>query len=358
MAESTKNFFHNIGASFKHAFTKEGAKSNAKKIVNYRGFGLICTIIVMLSVIGGVKPQSLFTLESFSKALSINATYSLLAIGVLFVLLTGGIDISVGSILAVSASLTAKCAATYPNINPVVWVLLGLAVGAACGLVNGFLVGKLKVVPLIATLGTMYAYRGLAFVITNGEWFRFTEDDAFVKISKSSFLGIQTIVWALLLIIILSTIFLTITRPGRRLYAIGTNEQSAEMTGTNSGNVKLLAYTLSGLLAGLAGVLFASYYNFANSEVGVGYEMTAIAICVIGGVANTGGKGRMDCLVLGMIFMGLLNTLLSALGETSPIVTSCEDAIKGAIIIFAVVINITNDNIKRRRDVIELGKRL
>ena len=136
-----------------------------KKTINYKGFGLVCTICVLLLLFGvlpiGVEglPHPFYSFDNFSAMLSNNAIYGILAVGMTMVLLTGGIDISIGSTLAVSAVTTAKLANLFPNVNPFVWVLLAIVVGGLCGLINGFLIGKLKIVPLIATLSTMYAYR-------------------------------------------------------------------------------------------------------------------------------------------------------------------------------------------------------
>lgn len=340
--------------------TADISKTVGKKIINYKGFGLSCSIVILLILfavlpIGIPNFPSFYNFSNFSMMMSNNSVYGILAVGIMMVLLTGGIDISIGSTLAVSAVTTAQLSFIYPNVNPVVWVLLAIVIGAACGFVNGFLVGKLKVVPLIATLGTMYAYRGLAFLITGGKWYIDTKiSDSFRAIAKSSFLGFDSIVWILVGVIILAAIFLALTKPGRRLYAVGTNEQSSIISGTNTGNVKIMAYTICGALAGLAGILYASNDALAHSEIGINYEMTAIAICVIGGVANTGGKGRVDCLALGILFMTFLSKLLASLGD----MTNFEDVFKGGVIIVAVIINITNENIKSRREVLEMERRL
>lgn len=325
-----------------------------KRIINYKGFGLSSTIVILLILLA-VFSKDFYSWTSFTTVLSNNSVYAILAVGIMFVLLTGGIDISIASTLAVSACATSELMKIAPNINPALWVFVAIAIGATCGLINGVLVGKLKIAPMIATLGTMFAYRGLAYVITNGEQIHqgeFTE--AFKAISRSTFLGITSATWIVFGIIIIAAIFLALTKPGRRLYAIGTNEQSAMIAGTNVANVKIMAYTICGALAGLAGIIFAGNYASVHSEIGLNFEMTAIAMCVIGGVSNKGGKGRVDCLVLGIFFMCLLMTLLARI----PSISTFEEAIKGAIIIVAVVINIANDNIKARKEVLEMGRRL
>lgn len=354
MKEAFKKFFSNIGEKIRYAFTKEGAKSNGKKIIGYKGFGLIVTIGILLGLYGGFAPN-FFNWVTFTDVLNNNGVYAILAVGIMFVLLTGGIDISIASTLAVSACATSELVKLLPNVHPILWVLIALMIGGACGFINGILIGKLNIAPMIATLGTMFTYRGLAYVITGGDWIdseSFTE--AFKKISGSLFLGISSLTWIAILIIIIAGIFLMLTKPGRRLYAVGTNEQSATITGTNVANVKIMAYTLCGVLAGLAGILFASNYAKVHSEIGINYEMTAIAMCVIGGVSNKGGKGRVDCLVLGIFFMALLTNLLKNIEGFA----MWEEALEGTIILIAVIINIGNDTIKAKREVLEMGRRL
>lgn len=325
-----------------------------KRVINYKGFGLSSTIVVLLILLA-VFSSDFYSWTSFTTVLSNNSVYAILAVGIMFVLLTGGIDISVASTMAVSACATSELMKAAPNIHPILWVLVAIIIGAGCGFINGILIGKLKIAPMIATLGTMFTYRGLAYVITGGEQIHqgeFTE--AFKAISRSTFLGITSATWIVVIIIVATAVFLALTKPGRRLYAIGTNEQSATITGTNVANVKIMAYTICGALAGLSGIIFAGNYASVHSEVGLNFEMTAIAMCVIGGVSNKGGKGRVDCLVLGIFFMSLLMTLLARI----PSISTFEEAIKGAIIVIAVVINIVNDNIKARKEVLEMGRRL
>ena len=342
-------------SGFKKA--KVALKKGGKKVINYPGFGLIITIIVLLSLLGGFDGEGFYSWDKFSLLLSSNAPYTLLAVGIMCVLLTGGIDISVGSTLALSACITSKLAVNNPGVPVFFWVVLAIIVGAFCGLINGCLVGKLKIAPMIATLGTMFAYRGLSYIVTNGKWYvgdDFNKVPSFSLIGKCEILGLYSSTWIAILVLILITIFLALTRPGRRLYAIGTNEESAKLSGINTANVKILAYTICGALAGLAGIIFASVEREVYSEIGINYEMTAIAICVIGGVANTGGKGRVDTLILGILFMIFLSRLLAVWSQMAMF----EELIKGLIILIAVTINIANDLIRKRREVLEMGRRL
>jgi len=333
-------------------------KKTAKTIVSYRGFGLICSIIVILVVAAFVTP-SIYSFPSFTTMLNDNAIFAILAVGLTFVLLTGGIDISVGSTLALSAVISTKLMSLNQGINPIVWILLSLLVGAACGLVNGFLIAKLKIIPLIATLATMYAYSGLAFLVTNGEWFtngKGQYSESFLAISQTKFLGFSTMTWIASAILVLAGVFLAFTKPGRRLYAVGTSSESSEISGIKTDRVKIMAYILCGTLAGLCGVLFSSGQGVATSEVGKGYEMTAIAICVLGGISCSGGKGRIDGLILGILAMALLTKFISLIPGAA--LSTWADALKGLIIIFALVLNFINEKMKIKNDVLELARRI
>jgi len=333
------------------------AKKVAKSIVSYRGFGLVCSIIVILVIAAFITP-SMYSFSSFSTMLNDNSIYAILAVGLTFVLLTGGIDISVGSTLALSAVITTKLMSFNHSIPPILWVLLALLIGGLCGFVNGLLISKLKIIPLIATLGTMYVFSGFAYLVTNGEWFtngKGQYSEGFLAISQTKFLGISTMTWIAIVIIVIAGIFLAFTKPGRRLYAIGTSVESSEVSGIKVSRVRLMAYILSGALAGLCGILFSSGQAVATSEVGKGYEMTAIAICVLGGVSSNGGKGRIDGLILGIITMSLLTKFISLIPGAS--FSTWQDALKGLIIIIALLINSLNEKMKTKSYILELARR-
>jgi len=246
-------------------------KKYGKAVVNYKGFGLICCCIVVL-IFAAIFSRSMFEGTAIISMLNDNAIYAILAVGMCFVLLTGGMDISVGSTLAVAAVTTTKFMIMAPNnagLIPV-WILLAVVIGGLCGLVNGFLIGKLKIVPLIATLGTMYIYRGLAFLITGGQWYTSGQyKDYFLAISQTK-MGITTMTLIAVLILVFAGLFMHLTKPGRRLYAVGTSESSSQIAGINTDNVKILAYVLCGCLAGLAGLLFSSDATQISSEIGNG----------------------------------------------------------------------------------------
>ncbi len=222
-----------------------------RKIAQYRNFGLLVGMIILI-ILGLIITPAMFTMDSIISMLRNNSIYAILAIGMMFVLLTGGIDLSVGSTLALTGVVSSLLMSTNPGIPAVIWVLVSILIGALCGFVNGFLIGKLNMVPMISTLGTMYAFRGLAFLISGGSWlFPHLFTPGYTWYAGGNFLGIYNITWIAIILFVLAAIFLSITKPGRRIYAIGTSSESSKVSGINEGNVKILSYTLCGALSGL-----------------------------------------------------------------------------------------------------------
>ncbi|PHV70248.1 hypothetical protein CS063_11305 [Sporanaerobium hydrogeniformans] len=316
--------------------SKQNKSSILYPFTSYKQFGLLICLGILLAAAALLTP-SMFTLDSIISMLRNNAVYALLASGMMLVILTGGIDLSVASTLALTGVVTSVLMNKNPSIPAIFWVILAVVVGSLCGFINGFLVGKLKMIPLIATLGTMYVYRGLAFLMSGGNWLfphQFTE--GYVAFADKRILGVHSIIWFTVIVFILGGIFLGYTRPGRRIYAIGTNQDSAVISGIKPANIKMLAYSIAGALAGLAGMLYTANFSICYYGMGEGFEMQAIAICILGGVSITGGKGRIDGVVIGTLIMSIISYFISLL----PGLSVWQDAIQGAIIIIAVGINI------------------
>lgn len=316
-----------------------------KNITGYQQFGLIVGMIGLLVIARFITP-TMFSWNSAHSMLQNNAVFALLAVGIMFVLLTGGIDLSIGSTLGMTGVITSMLMVDYPDVPAFVWVILSLLIGGACGLINGLLVGKLRMIPMIVTLGTMYIYRGLAFLISKGGWvFPHKFTDNYKAFASGKTFGLYNIIWISVIIFVLAGIFLAYTRPGRKVYAIGTNAESAKIAGINEGNVKLMAYTLCGAIAGLAGMLYTANYAISNSTNGTGFEMQAIAICILGGVSIVGGKGRIDGVIIGVIMMSIIYNFISML----PGLSVWQDAIGGTIIIIAVALNIFTGKLFEKR---------
>ena len=295
-------------------------KSTLSKITESRNFGLVLGLIVLLIVAAIITP-SMYSLNSILNMLQNNAVYGLLAIGEMMVIITAGIDISIGATLSLAGVICCRLMAENPGVPGIVWLLLSLVIGALCGAFNGLLVGYFKMVPMIATLGTMYIFRGFSFLFSGGEWWfphQFTE--GYMAFATKKILGI---------------LFLGYTSKGRRIYAIGTNQESAQVAGIKQPRVVFLAMTLCGMLAGLSGMLYTANYATCSYMIGDAYEMTAIAICILGGVSIVGGKGKVDGVIIGFLMMSVITYFISLL----PGLSVWSDAIQGAIIIAAVALN-------------------
>ena len=237
--------------------------------------------------------------------------FAVLSVGQLFVILTGGIDLSVGSVLGVSGGVTALLLANGTSVP--VAVLAGLLIGLAIGLINGLLVARLKLPPFIATLGMLGAARGLVLLLTNASTIAPLPDN-FNAIANGSFLGLPNLFWVLIVVAIVASFILGRTVFGRYVYAVGSNAESARLSGVPVNTMLIAVYCISGLLAGFAGVLTTSRLGAGIPTAGTGYELQAIAGAVIGGASLSGAKGRAIGAVIGALIMAMLNNGGNLLG--------------------------------------------
>ena len=321
------------------------------KILRSRNTGLILVLIILL-IAAKILTPGLFSTYMIINTLQNNAIYAILAVGEFVIILTGGIDISIASQLAFVGIICTKLSCDHPTVPGVVFFLLSIVLGALCGALNGFLVGYLHMVPMICTLGTMYIFRGLAFVVSGGEWWfaaKYTKSYRWWAIGK--FLGIPMIIWWTVIIMVVIGIFLAYTSAGRRIYAIGTSRESSAVAGIKEPSVTFYAYIICGILAGLAGMLNTSNYAIGYYGMGEGFEMTAIAICVLGGTAITGGKGRMDGVAIGVVIMAVVNSFISMI----PGMSVWQKTLQGGIIIIAVAINYFTERSAARQALRERG---
>lgn len=323
-----------------------------KNILNGKNNGLLIAFAALLIVAAIVTP-SMYSVNSIMNMLQNNAVYMILAVGMMFVIITGGIDLSVASTLGLSGVICSSLMSKNVNVPAIVWVFLGILIGVLCGAFNGFIVGYLKMVPMIATLGTMYIYRGFAFLASGGKWWfphQFTE--GYLKFATGKIFSVYNILWITLIIFIITGIFLGFTSQGRRIYAIGTNKESAKVAGINEAKTTFMAFTLCGALAGLAGMLYTANYAISYYGMGLGFEMIAIAICILSGVSISGGKGRIDGVIIGALMMSVITYFISLL----PGLSVWQNAIQGGIIIFAVAINLFTNHSARKRALKERGE--
>jgi len=286
--------------------------------------GLVIALVVIGAALAVAKPVFLTVpnLINVVRQISING---ILAVGVTYVLLTGGVDLSLGSMVALAGVVAASFA--HPGEYPVfVPVLLGVLAGAACGGVNGFVVTKGRVAPFIVTLGMMAVARGLALVLSGGKP---------VSNLSAEFKWIGDGLVPILVLLVVagaSWVFLANLKLGRHLYAVGGNENAARASGINVDAVKLFAYTVCGALAGLAGVVLAARITTGQPNAGAGYELDAIAAVVIGGTSLSGGVGGVGGTILGALLMGVINNGLDLLNVSS----YYQAIVKGIIIVGAV----------------------
>ncbi|MBN8234145.1 ribose ABC transporter permease [Halobacillus kuroshimensis] len=295
--------------------------------------GPLVGLLVLITVVSIINPSFLepLNLLNLLRQVAINA---LIAYGMTFVILTGGIDLSVGSILALSSALMAGMMVS--GIDPILAILIGCLLGALMGAVNGLLITKGKMAPFIATLATMTMFRGLTLVYTDGNPITGLGDSyAFQLFGRGYFLGIPVPAVTMLLAFAVLWVILHKTPFGRRTYAIGGNEKAAFISGINVSRVKVLVYSLAGLLSALAGAILTSRLNSAQPTAGTSYELDAIAAVVLGGTSLSGGRGLIVGTLIGALIIGTLNNGLNLLGVSS----FFQMVVKGVVIIIAVLMD-------------------
>ena len=304
-------------------------------IKNIRQYGLVIVFGIICLIISLITPQFL-TLSNWTIIITQVSINALLAFGVTFVIITGGIDLSLGSIVAVAGVTSAMLA--HPDSYPVlIPISMGLLAGLLLGAFNGFIITKSKIAPFIVTLGTMTIGRGLALILSDGRPVS-NLSDSFNYLGSGTILGIPILILIFILVFALCTIILNKTVLGRYIYAVGGNEQAARASGINIDRVKLSVYSISGLLAGLAGILLASRITTGQPNAGAGFELDAIAAVVIGGTSTTGGRGSMTGTLIGVLLIGVINNGLDLLNVTS----YYQQVVMGIIIIGAVVLDSLN----------------
>ncbi|HSP21628.1 MAG TPA: ribose ABC transporter permease [Planococcus sp. (in: firmicutes)] len=290
-------------------------------------------LIVIVLIFSILEPGflSVNNLLNVLRQVSFNA---LIAFGMTFVILTGGIDLSVGSILALTGAVSAGLMAS--GIDPILAMLAGLLLGAILGAVNGVIIAKGKVAPFIATLATMTIYRGLTLVYTEGRPISGLGDNvAFQMLGKGYFLGIPIPVVTMLISFGILYFILKKTTFGRRVYAVGGNEEASILSGINTDRIKIYVYSLTGLLSALAALMLTSRLNSAQPTAGEMFELDAIAAVVLGGTSLTGGRGWIVGTLIGALIIGVLNNGLNIIGVTS----FFQQVVKGAVILLAVLLD-------------------
>lgn len=300
-----------------------------------REAGLLGFIVVLSLLVQVLNPRFL-SLENLADMAKNTAILSILAVGMMLVIVTRGIDLSIGASLALAGMVAASAVAAFPATRPLVAIALGIGVGLLCGSCVGLLVARGKVLPIIATLGLMNVFRGVTFLVSDGKWINANQMPAsFKAIALSSSLGINTLIWIAIAINASAAWLLTYSRAGRRIYAVGSNPESAQISGIDVERTLYWVYTITGGLSGLAGVLWVAKFASAQGDTAMGFELSVIAACVLGGVSIAGGAGRISGVILGALLLGILGNAMP-LVNVSPF---WQTFIQGAIILSAVLVN-------------------
>ena len=303
---------------------------------NIREISLVIVMIVIAVFVEYRSGGNFLTAENLSDMFAETSVLAICAVGMMFVMVTGGIDLSIGAIMALGAMAGCTVLKNNPGIPTIAVVAIAMAVGIVSGFFNGVLVSKLKILPIIATLGTMNIYRGITYLVANGSWVKQQEMGAgFLSLATGKVLGINNLIMIAVAVYIIAAFFMTQTRTGRKIYAVGNSEESARVSGIKTDNTLILVYTLLGVIAGLAGTLYVCKYGVAQGETCTGYEMNVIAACVLGGVSVNGGTGRVPGVLLGAVLLGTLNNAMPLIHVSS----FWQEAIRGLIILLSIIAN-------------------
>ncbi|MEP3848151.1 MAG: ABC transporter permease [Paracoccaceae bacterium] len=296
---------------------------------------LSVAIIALLLLIstrfsGFVQPENLVNVFNDTAPLII------LALGQMVVILTRCIDLSVAANLALTGMVVAMINVAMPDLPIPVIIAIAILLGTVMGAINGLLVWKLEIPPIVVTLGTMTIFRGVIFLISDGKWVNAHEmNEAFTGFPRAAALGLPVLSWAAIITVAIFAVMMSRTTLGRSIFAVGGNPHAAVYTGINVGKTQFLAFTLSGALAGLTGYLWVARYAVAYVDIAGGFELEVVAACVIGGISIAGGSGSVGGAVLGAIFLGVVKNALPVI-NISPF---WQLAISGSAILIAVAFN-------------------
>lgn len=295
----------------------------------------LVVLVVFCVVIALLNPRFL-TVSNLLNILRQTSVNSVIAVGMTFVILTGGIDLSVGSVLAIAGAVAATMIA-HGN-NTYLTIIAALAIGAGIGAFNGFIISKGKLQPFIATLGVMTLARGYTLVFTDGKPISTgsaANATAFGNVGAGYFLGIPLPIYIMILVFAAAYYILRHTRVGRYIYSLGCNEEATIYSGINTDRIKVLVYTISGFLAALAGIIITARLSSAQPQAGSGYELDAIAAVVLGGTSMAGGTGGIFGTIIGALIIGVLNNSLNLMDVSS----YYQQLLKGVVILIAVLLD-------------------
>ena len=324
---------------------------------------LLAGIIVVLVLLVGLRNPVFLLPSNLLDIVNDTAILAILAAGMMCVLLIGSIDISVSANLALSGMAVALVMRNNLDIVEAVdgaikvstplplLLLLGIGVGLLVGLINGLLIAKGRLLPIIATLGMQYIARAICFLISRGDWVRKHQmSTAMDQLTRTPILGLSSLIWIAALVYGGLYLWITYKRSGRALYAVGSNVEAASVRGIPVDRAKITAHAILGALAGLAGLLWISRYGSAAHDTATGFELSVIASCVLGGVAVSGGAGKLLGVLLGAMLIGVINNALPMLRVSS----FWKMTIQGGMILVAILSNVA---LRRMTDRQNLARR-
>jgi inositol transport system permease protein len=300
--------------------------------VLFSKYGIYFAFVLLAGILAVASPafRTLANFENILQQISVNG---IMAIGMTLVIITAGIDLSVGSVLALSAVVATSFAHPHDHLL-VVPIAVGILVGLACGAVSGFLIAKKRLAPFIVTLGMMTVARGLALVYTGGRPV-INLSDTYDAIGGGAIGDVPFPALIFFAVVLLGIFILHFTRFGRHVYAVGGNELAAKVSGVNTDRVLIGVYALTGAFAGVAGIVLSSRVMSGSPAAGAGYELDAIAAVVIGGTSLSGGVGSIGGTIVGVLIIGVMNNGLDLLNVSS----YWQQIVKGLIIVLAVLLD-------------------
>lgn len=310
----------------------EAAARATRRVFVVRELGILLALALLVALTAATNPR--FVSAQSVKDLLLGATLlAILAVGQAIVVITRNVDLSVGSILGLSAFATGSLFVAAPGMPVVVAFVLAIALGAACGVVNGGLIAAARVPALVVTLGTLYVFRGIDYTWATGRQINAADMPAgFLRLGTATVLGIPVLALFAVAVLVVAGFVLRSYRSGRELYAIGSSPEAARLAGLPVGRRVFAAFVASGALAGLAGVLYAARFGTLDANAGIGIELNVVAAVVVGGVAIFGGSGSVYGAAIGAALLTTIGSALPVLG-ISPF---WQRAAVGALILAAI----------------------
>lgn len=318
-------------------------------LIEHREIPLLAVLALLLIVVSIRVPGYLG--KSWLNVLKNGSINMVMACGMLCVLLIGSIDISITAILAFAGAVAGKLMGAGAIQSTVVMFLLGIAIGAAIGALNGVLMSYGRVISLIVTLSTSYIVRALIPM----DWLLGMNKINPTQLTQGfkdslinhSFLGLPFLVWLAVLVVVVTGVFLKYTRTGRNLYAVGSNAEAAQMRGVPINRIRVLAHTICGATAGLAGIMWLAFYAAIEKGSALGDEMFTIAACVLGGVAVTGGYGKITGVIIGALMIAFIDSAIPQMGIGNSMIT---EFIKGILLLVAILLNVILQRVAEKQD--------